>query len=96
MKYTLYIFRCLQTGTHCMGVTRDLSDALRELREGGRGQRLMSPELLHVEQHDDSAEAHRRLQAIRRGWHPDGHWPGSLTTHAPTVTAALIGLSSLH
>ena len=96
MKYTIYIFRCLRTGTHHMGVTRDLSEALRKLLEGGRGQRLVNPELLHVEQHEDHERAHRRLQAIRRGWQPDSHWPASLMGNAPTVAAALIGLTSLH
>ena len=96
MKYTIYIFKCLQTGTHHIGVTRDLSAALSKLREGGPGQRLVSPELLHVEQHEDQERAHRRLQAIRRGWQPDSHWPASLMGNAPTVAAALIGLTSLH
>ena len=96
MKYTIYIFRCLRTGTHHMGVTRDLSEALRKLREGGRGQRLVNPELLHVEQHEDHERAHRRLQAIRGEWQPDSPWPAGLMGNAPTVAAAVIGLISLH
>ena len=96
MKYTVYIFKCLSTGTHWMGVTRNLDRRLQTLREAGPGRRLVNPELLHVEQHDNRDGAHRRLQAIRNGWQPNSVWPGFRFAEHPPLSAALIGSSSLH
>ncbi|UCD38514.1 MAG: hypothetical protein JSW54_03285 [Fidelibacterota bacterium] len=70
MKYTVYIFKCLMTGSHYLGVTHDLRGRFEELRSGGSWKRLTSPELLHAEQHDDLQMAQRRLQTIRRQWRP--------------------------
>ncbi|MEE9465045.1 MAG: hypothetical protein V3W14_05675 [Candidatus Neomarinimicrobiota bacterium] len=69
MKYTVYIFKCLHSGTHSLGVTTDLSASLATLLDGSRCQRFVSPELIHVEQHDDPVLAHQRLQEICREWH---------------------------
>ena len=96
MKYTVYILKCLRTGTHCMGVTSDLSASLQQLQEDGNGQRLINPELVHVEQHEDPERAHQRLQTIRRHWRPASRWPAFSAADTATVTAALIGFSSLH
>ena len=52
-----------------MGVTTDLSASLVTLLDGSRCQRLVSPELIHVEQHDDPVRAHQRLREISRHWH---------------------------
>ena len=96
MKYTLYILKCLRTGTHCMGITSDLSARLRMLQEDGNGPRLLNPELVHVEQHEDHERAHQRLQAIRRRWRPASPWPAISIADSAAVTAALIGFTSLH
>ncbi len=96
MKYPVYRFKCLSTGTLWMGVTRNLGNRLKTLQEGGPGRRLINPELLHVEQHDDRDGAHRRLQAIRRCWHPNSVWPSFRFAEHPPLSAALIGSSSLH
>ncbi len=69
MRYTVYIFKCLQTGTHSLGVTTDLGASLATLLDGSRCQRLVSPELIHVEQHDSPVQAHQRLREICRQWH---------------------------
>ena len=96
MKYTVYIFKCLSTGTHCMGVTRDLRERLQELRQGAGWRPLAHPELLHVEQHDDLEHAHRRLQAIRRRWGHQSVWPTFLTPDPLVVTSIVIGWGSPH
>ena len=69
MRYTVYVFKCLQTGTHSLGVTTDLAASLATLLDGSRCQRLVSPELIHVEQHDSPGRAHQRLREICRQWH---------------------------
>ena len=73
MRYTVYIFKCLQTGTHSLGVTTDLGASLATLLDGSRCQRLVSPELIHVEQHDNPAQAHQRLREICRQWYKHSH-----------------------
>ncbi len=69
MRHTVYIFKCLQTGTHSLGVTTDLGASLATLLNGSRCQRLVSPELIHVEQHDSRGQAQQRLREICRQWY---------------------------
>ena len=93
MRYTVYIFKCLQTGTHSLGVTTDLSASLATLLDGSRCQRLVSPELIHIEQHDDRAQAHRRLREICRQWHKLSHTYFLMGLEHPHVLAAAGTLS---
>ena len=68
MKYTLYILRCLRTGNQRMGVTTDLQTLLAGIFAEKGAQRLVHPEIMHLEHLEDQASAHRRLQAIRSRW----------------------------
>ena len=66
--YTLFIFRCLRTGNHFLGVTTDLQDATRRLLGGTGPVRLTNPELMHIEQYESLHLAHRRMQQIVSRW----------------------------
>ncbi|MFB0517571.1 MAG: hypothetical protein ACETWG_13355 [Candidatus Neomarinimicrobiota bacterium] len=96
MRYTVYIFRCLSTGTYFMGVTNDLRSCLEELRSHSGWRRLAHPELLHVEQHDSRLMAQRRLQAIHRQWRHLTTRPGILVPDLLNTTSAALISSSLH
>lgn len=68
MKCTLYILRCLRTGNQRMGITTDLQTQLGAIFAEKGAQRLVHPEIMHIEQLEDLASGHRRLQAIRARW----------------------------
>ena len=95
MKYTVYVFKCLQSGTLRMGVTHNLGHRLQELQQGTGRRRLIHPELLHVEQYEDLKIAHRRLQAITHQWRRTlrlTNQPSSLYA----ISSAGISFRSLH
>lgn len=95
MKYTVYIFRCLRTGTHFMGVTPNLRDRFEELRRAGGWRCLAHPELLHVEQFDDLQSAQRRLQAVRLRWRCYTAGPGTQAYDRVRAASVPIESSSL-
>ncbi len=96
MRYTVYIIRCLRSGTHYLGVTQDLSARLEELRHAGGWRRLAHPELLHIEQHDHPTDAHKRLQDISHRWRNHSVYQQLYYPDLFAVTPGLIGGLSSH
>ena len=64
-KYTVFVLRCLRSGTHTFGLTKCFADSLQKHRVSHECGQCVSPEILHLEQHDTAAEAHARLNVIR-------------------------------
>ena len=68
MKCTLYILKCLRTGNQSMGVTTDLRSRFSDLFSQEGPNRIVHPEILHLEHLETIGEAHRRLQSIQSRW----------------------------
>ena len=94
-RYTIYVLRCLRTGTHTFGLTRCFSDSLERHRYSHECESCVSPEILHLEQHDTANAAHARLnvirgQLIRHAWQKP-----VLAERFPLVRAYIPGYLSL-
>ena len=96
MRHTVYIFRCLLTGTHCVGVTTDLRAAVDYMVSTGSNHRLASPELVHLEQHDSPQEASYRLHQICSQWRLFAAQPVTAMDSALRVDPGSTGSFSLH
>ena len=96
MRYTVYIVRCLRSGIHYLGVTQDLRARLEELQQGVGWSRLAHPELLHIEQHDNMSDAHRRLQDISNRRKNHSIWQQLPHPELLAVTPSLLGSLSPH
>ncbi|MCH7859426.1 MAG: hypothetical protein IID14_06965 [Candidatus Marinimicrobia bacterium] len=96
MKYTVYIFKCLHTGNHTMGITTNFRDCLEKFLGAGCRSSLTNLELFHVEQHDDLQVAHRRIQAIRSRWRYHTKSSTFLNIDPLVTPSTEAGSSSLH
>ncbi len=95
MQYTLYVLRCTQSGNVRLGVTTELDDCVKRLRDDCHSSAILNPELMHIEHHDTHNQAHRRIQDIARTWYQrSGEYSFSavnpLAVHS--VRAALISM----
>ena len=89
-KYTVYVLKCLSTGRYIMGVTPNLREHFREVRQcGGWRRHLAHPEVIHLEQHDDMQTAQQRLQFIRVRWRRDRDWD-MLANLGPTLLPSML------
>ena len=96
MRHTVYVFRCLLTGTYCVGVTTDLRAVVDYMVSTGRGHHLASPELLHLEQHDSPQEASYRLHQICRQWRLFTALPATELDSTLRIDPGSAGSFSLH
>ena len=79
-----------------MGVTQDLCGRLEELRQVAGWRRLVHPELLHIEQHDDQVRAHQRLQDLRHRWRNHSVWHAFPSPDPLAITSGVIRQVSPH
>ena len=94
-RYTIYVLRCLRSGTHTFGLTRCFAESLEKHRISHECESCVCPEILHLEQHDTVNAAHARLnvirgQLIRHAWQKP-----VLAERFPLVRAYIPGYLSL-